>query len=43
MDFDIKLKLPGKRLLGDNFSIDFITRRMHGLDNFLKKYYIFIT
>lgn len=37
MDPDIKIKLPGKRLLGDNFSLDFINRRMRGLDEFIKK------
>lgn len=36
MDPDIRVKLPGKRLLGDNFSIDFINKRMRGLDEFIK-------
>lgn len=33
---DIKLKFPGKRLLGDNFSKDFIKKRMKGLDQFMR-------
>lgn len=36
IDPDLKIKLPGKRLLGDNFSLDFITKRMRGLDEFIK-------
>ena len=36
MDPDIKIKFPGKRLIGDNFSIDFIKKRMQGLDHFIR-------
>ena len=36
MDPDIKIKFPGKRLIGDNFSIDFINKRMKGLDHFIR-------
>ena len=36
LDPDIKLKFPGKRLLGDNFSAEFVKKRMKSLDHFIK-------
>lgn len=33
----LQLKLPGKRLFGNNFSADFISNRRQGLNNFVHK------
>lgn len=35
VDPDLKIKFPSKRMFGDNFSHDFIKKRMKGLDLFI--------
>lgn len=36
VDSEISSRFPGKKYLGDNFNIDFIKKRMTGLDEFMK-------
>jgi hypothetical protein len=36
VDSEISSKFPGKKYLGDNFNVEFIKKRMAGLDEFMK-------